>query len=89
MKILSTPETQVQLSEALDHMAASLRILDDLDIPAEVGAILDLAISRLEAALEANEAPTEVQAMMHRLEEEFSASAIQPAKPNPWEVQPN
>jgi hypothetical protein len=89
MQILSTPESRVQLSQALDHMAASLRILDELDIPAEVGAMLDLAISRLEAALEVNEAPTEIRAMIDRLEEEFSASSADAAKPNPWEIRPN
>lgn len=89
MQILSTPESRVQLSQALDHMAASLRILDELDIPAEVGAMLDLAISRLEAALKANEAPTEIRAMIDRLEEEFSASSAELAGPNPWEIRPN
>jgi hypothetical protein len=89
MQILSTPESRVQLSKALDHMATSLRILDELNVPAEVGAILDLAISRLEAALEVHEAPTEVRSMLVQLEKEFSASSAEPAKPNPWEIRPN
>jgi hypothetical protein len=89
MQILSTPESRVQLSEALDHMATSLRILDELNVPGEIGAILDLAISRLEIALEINEAPTEVRSMRDRLEEEFSASSLEPARPNPWEICPN
>jgi hypothetical protein len=89
MQILSTPESRIQLSEALEHMAASLRILDELNIPAEVGAILDLAISRLEAALKVNEAPTDVRFMLDRLEEEFSGSPADPANPNPWEAHPN
>lgn len=88
MRILSTPKARVELSKALDHMATSLRILDELEIPAEVGAMLDLAISRLETALNADEPPTEVRSMMHRLEEEFTGSAAQPTNPNPWEIRP-
>ena len=89
MRILSTPEARVELSRALDHMATSLRILDELEIPAEVGAMLDLAISRLETALNADETPTEIRSMMDRLEQEFSAAAVEPAKPSPWEIRPN
>jgi hypothetical protein len=50
--------------------------------------MLDLAISRLETALNADEPPTEVRSMMHRLEEEFTGSTAQPTNPNPWEIRP-
>jgi hypothetical protein len=38
-------------TEALDHMRQALHILDDSEAPAEVGADLDLAMSRLSECL--------------------------------------
>lgn len=47
----TTPERVSQLAEALDLMAAALELLDDIGAPGEIGANLDLAMTRLETVL--------------------------------------
>jgi len=39
-------------ASALNHMEEALRILDELELPADIGAHLDLAINRLRDALQ-------------------------------------
>lgn len=87
MHILTTPESR-ELSKALEQMRSSLRILDGLSAPGEVGAMLDLAIARLEAALEAEKSPGEVQSLIDRLEQELGSASVEPVLANPWEVYP-
>ena len=40
------------LNEAATHMKAPLQLLDEADVPADIGAHLDLAISRAEELLQ-------------------------------------
>lgn len=47
----TTPERVSQLAEALDLMAEALELLDDIGAPGEIGANLDLAMTRLETVL--------------------------------------
>jgi len=88
MRIVSTPEARIELSRALMLMGRALRILDDSGAQGEIGAILDLAIARLEAALKGSDRPTELQQMIARLEEELARPRAEAADINPWEIRP-
>lgn len=45
-------------ASALGHMEEALRILDELELPADIGAHLDLAINRLRDALQKGNGPS-------------------------------
>lgn len=44
-----------ELSSARSHLAAALEILDQLRVPAEIGALIDLAMRRVDGLVEDNE----------------------------------
>ena len=50
-----TKTTDRDAAQALAHLEEALSILDELDIPADVGAHVDLAICRLRDRLEGSE----------------------------------
>lgn len=81
MYSLPNDEASIQLSNALQQMRMALGILDQVEALGDVGAILDLAIVRLEEWL-GSSGPANVAAMIDQIERELSAS---PA--SPWNAQ--
>ena len=85
---LIAPESRFELSEALRLMTAALDVLDELQVPGEIGSILDLAIARLDKFLHhGDHSATSVQALTSQLERELAASpASDGSRPSPWEI---
>ena len=54
-----TPEGRAMWSRALDRMNEALALLDQSNAPPEIGAELDLAINRLQNAIEGHRNPFE------------------------------
>ena len=77
MYSLPSDEASIQLSNALQQMRLALSILDQVEARGDVGAILDLAIVRLEEWL-GRCSPANVEAMIARLERELAASPSTP-----------
>ena len=88
MRLITTPESRLQLSSALRLMAEALDILDALDAPGEIGSMVDLAASRLEQILGYDDpAATGTQRLISQLEREFAA-ASKPCRLSPWDITP-
>ena len=49
---MQSSDEQQQLLSALGHMETALKLLDEVDAPADIGAHLDLALCRLRERLE-------------------------------------
>lgn len=47
MRLVTTSESRLELSKALQFMTKALDILDQLGVPGEIGSTLDLAAARL------------------------------------------
>jgi hypothetical protein len=90
MQLLTTSESQFELSRALRQMRAALDILDELHGPFDIASHLDLAICRLEQVLATGpHAQTCVGFLISQLENELtmeSSAADEPA--DRWELQP-
>ena len=74
MHPINSPESMVRLAQALRQLSDALFILDELDVPCEIGSGLDVAVVRLSGALQ--QGPIErqpVHQMVKRLEREFVA----------------
>ena len=52
MRLVTTPESRLELSRALRLMSEALDILDELGAPGDIGGILDLAVARLAKLLD-------------------------------------
>lgn len=90
MQVLTTSESEVELSRALRMMHAALEILDEIDAPGDIASHLDLAICRLERSLGTGpHAKTGVQTLFCQLQNELAKESF-PADPqaNPWELEP-
>jgi hypothetical protein len=90
MRLVCTPQARARLNDALLQMKSALDILDQVAGPGEIGALLDLAISRLGASIgRDDERPTRVQAMIVELERELAATPVRiGTAPDPWPHQP-
>lgn len=90
MQVLTTSESNLELSRALQQMQAALEILDELGAPGHIASHLDLAICRLEQALGMGpHAQTSVQTMISQLENELADGPSAPEiQANPWELRP-
>ena len=86
--ISTSPETRRQLIQALDQLETASLALDKLGVPGEVGAMLDLAITRLEATLERDAPPEGAKSLIDRLEQELANLPARTEGPNPWETGP-
>jgi hypothetical protein len=70
-----TPQSQLKLSEALRRLTEVLDILDEHHVSAEIGAMLDLAISRLEKLIDRrDELHGGAHALLAQLEREIESS---------------
>lgn len=90
MRLITTSDSRLELSKALQLMTEALDLLDEIDAPGEIGSMLDLAVSRLERFLDRDDqTANRVQTLMSQLEREFSAaSANSGFKPSPWNIPP-
>jgi len=90
MRLLTTPDSDLRLSDALGHMAEALAILDELDAPGEIGSMLDHAIEKLKiAGGQGERSSSNVQLLIEQLDREMSTMPESvTVAPNPWEIQP-
>ncbi len=88
MQVLTTSESNLGLSRALQQMHVALEILDGVHASGDIASHLDLAICRLEQALGTGpHAPTSVQVMISKLEKELADCPSAPeSRANPWEL---
>lgn len=87
MRLITTPESRLELSKALRLMTQALDILDELAAPCEIGSCLDLAVARLVNLLgHDEEAIGGVQELMAKLEREYLiAPGESELQPSPWD----
>lgn len=87
MRLITTPESRLELSKALRLMTQALDVLDEIAAPCEIGSYLDLAVTRLENLLGHDEEATGgVQELMAKLEREYLISRGESElQPSPWD----
>lgn len=86
MRLVTTPESRLELSRALRLMAEALDILDELGAPGEIGGTLDLAASRLQNILEREDgAAIGADTLTVQLKRELND--VWPGdEPSPWDL---
>lgn len=89
MHTLAIPEPETLLAGAMDLMAEALELLDDIGAPGEIGANLDLAMTRLENVLGRDQESTAAPSVVAGLECEAASDKSGCPVSNPWRVTPS
>lgn len=90
MRLVTTPESRLELSRALRLMSEALDILDELGAPGDIGGILDLAVARLAKLLDRKDPfATGAQEFIAQLERELGMVRPRGTRElSPWEAPP-
>lgn len=74
MHLINSSESIVRLAEALRQLSDALFIIDELDVPCEIGTGLEFAVARLSRALQQEPMDKQpVHQMLKQIEQEFVA----------------
>ena len=86
MRVVTTPESRLELSRALGLIAEALDILDEIGAPGEIGGTLDLAASRLQDHIDREDSvATGVEALIAQLQGELNDVRLSDGRArSPW-----